>query len=61
MAAPFYILFLPIAMIIGGALWMFYMFIAHDKNSDLHTRGKSDLELAQQMERDEAAAEHKAA
>jgi hypothetical protein len=55
MAAPFYILFLPIAMILGGAVWLFYVFVAHDSNPDPKTRGKSDLQIAQEMEREEDA------
>jgi hypothetical protein len=57
MAAPFYILFLPIFLIIAGALWMFYRQVVGDKDSLLRTRRKSDLEKAQDLERREAAAE----
>lgn len=57
MAAPFYFLFLPLALIIAAIVWGLYFSVARDKNSHLRERRRSDLEKAQEMERQEEAEE----
>ena len=53
MIAPFYLVFIPVALIILLALTIFFRCVTKDRDSHLRDTGKSDLEIAQEMERQE--------
>ena len=53
MFSPFYILFAPLFLIFGGGLMALYMRIAHDPECHLHTKIKSDLQEAQELDQQE--------
>jgi len=60
MFSPFYFVFGPIAAVLTGAVWFLFMSISCEKDSELHKRSwrvQSDLEKAQEMERQEVEAE----
>lgn len=53
MVTPLDLLLIPVVLMVLAVGWMFYIRVTHDKDSDLHTRSKSSLEEAQEMEREE--------
>jgi len=60
MFAPFYFVFIPVVVAIAAIVWVLFFRIAHDPQSELQNRPRgsiqSDLEKAQEMERQEAEA-----
>ena len=58
MFSPFYFVFGPIAAFLIGAVGFLFFSISSEKDSELRKRSwhcKSDLEIAQEMERQEEA------
>jgi hypothetical protein len=50
MFSPFYILFAPLFLIVGGGMLALYMRISHDPECHLHRKMKSDLQEAQELD-----------
>jgi F0F1-type ATP synthase membrane subunit b/b' len=61
MFAPFYFVFIPVVVAVAVMVWVLFFRIANDPQSDLQKRSRgsiqSDLEKAQELERQEAEAE----
>lgn len=55
MAAPFYLVFIPLAAAVFLVLGIFFICVSRDKDTQFGD-GKSDLEVAQEMERQEQMA-----